>query len=588
MTATPAPTAPWNRSEVILLGCLLALIWLLARPGMTAPLLLDDHETLSHVSSFQSWRDALKPDCFGVFRPVKGLLFYHFHLHGIPPLPTIHSLVLGAYLLATISIHCLFRHLLGCWRWGLLASFLWATSATQTSTAVWLSCINISVAILFACPAILFHQRSWHRQTSRSLSLACVFLLLSLASYETALCIAPACLLIDRFRGRNLLSKPALARYLALGTTTLAYLALRASSGAHHDAHATNVGFDPDMPAWQLVASAPWLLWRHFSMWLMPFGRIEFVSTYIWGLSAPLHELAAAWGFLIILITTVFLTHKKAPLVSLGIALFLVASFPTSNLIPLWVGPVEDYYLVFPSIGLAVALVGIARKIITLRKAHRTSSAALTFSTSLLGSLLLWRMATMLLFWPQAKLWTDPIQLFVRTMDSRPAQFNCKTLIARELLLGGEYQLSKELALESIREAPWQPSTHSVLGELAIQDGDDALALTHFEECLRRVETGNLHDFAKLRRAAILMKNPLQRDNARTDLLEILSRPASDFHYDATRVLTSLYLADTKPEKALRTLERSLTLHPEKAADLHPVILNLKTTMRSTNPTQDP
>jgi hypothetical protein len=573
--AKPADLA-WNWCEAALLGTLLLLVAFLAWPGMTAELLLDDKETLAHVRNFTSWKDALKPDCFGVFRPAKGFLFYYLHLNGLPSLGVLHGLVLAMYLGATASIHFLFRHLAGSWRWGLVATCLWATCATQVSTAVWMSCINISLAILLASPAILLHQRSWNGNTGRNLGLSALFLFLSLASYETALCIAPACVLVDLLHGRNILSKPAIGRYLALGGTTLIYLALRASFGASHDAHAANVGFDPDMPAWQLVASAPWLLWRHFSMWLMPFGRIEFISTYVWGLSAPLWEIIAAWGFLVALIATVFAARRRIPLLSFGIALFLVASFPTSNFIPIWVGPVEDYYVVFPSLGLAVALVAIARALLDWsRQAAPTAAARPAAAISLLAIMLAWRVAVMALFWHQAKLWNDPLKLYVSNMESRPGQFNNKTLIARELLFAGEYKVSKELALESIREAHWQPATYSVLGEIAIKEGDDKLALHYFDECLARVHQGGFHHFANLRKAAILMKTTERRAEAREALLKILTDPTSDYHYDATRALAALYFKDGDSQKAIRTLEKSLALHPAKSAELKAAILAL-------------
>jgi tetratricopeptide (TPR) repeat protein len=582
--AKPADLA-WTWREAALLGCLLLLVAFLAWPGMTAELLLDDKESLAHVRKFTSWKDAFKPDCFGVLRPAKGLLLYHFHLNGLPSLGVIHGLVLAMYLGATASIHLLFRHLNGSWRWGLVATCLWTTCATQVSTAVWFSCINISLAILLASPAILFHQRSWIGNTGRNLCLSALFLFLSLASYETALCIAPACVLVDLLRGRNIFSKPALGRYLALGVTTLFYLALRASFGASHDAHTANVGFDPEMPAWQLVVSAPWLLWRHFSMWMMPFGRIEFVSTFVWGLSAPLWEIIAAWGFLLALVAIIFLARKKIPLLAFGIAFYLAASFPTSNFIPIWAGPVEDYYVVFPSIGLAIALVGIARALLEWSRQPSPSAASRsTAAISLLSIMLVWRAAAMALFWHQADLWNDPIKLYLSNMETRPGQFNNKTLVARELLVAGEYKVSKELALESALEAPWQQATYSILGEIAIKEGDDELALQYFDKCKERLTQGSLLHFANLRKAAILMKTPERRPEARQALLQILPDPTSDYHYDATRALASLYYAEGDTDKAILTLEKSLAIHPGKAAELKAAILSVRSPESTSGP----
>ena len=62
--------------EALLITVLLAIICVISWPGMTAPLLLDDNDQLSHVANFQSWKDNLGPDCYGLFRPLKNFIFY--------------------------------------------------------------------------------------------------------------------------------------------------------------------------------------------------------------------------------------------------------------------------------------------------------------------------------------------------------------------------------------------------------------------------------------------------------------------------------------------------------------------------------
>jgi len=136
---------------------LLALVCLLAWPGMKAPLLLDDLDQLDLANGFSSWQDCFGKDACGLFRPVKNLIFYGL---GDVSVFRWHALNLALYLTAIPVVYLFLRRLLDSPAWAFAAVTLWATCPTQASTAVWMSCVNISLAIAFTCACVYFHDFS--------------------------------------------------------------------------------------------------------------------------------------------------------------------------------------------------------------------------------------------------------------------------------------------------------------------------------------------------------------------------------------------------------------------------------------------
>jgi len=568
MPGNATATKPWLWQEAAGLLLLWLVIWLLVLPGMSSPLLLDDLDQLQHVQKFQSWKEVLKQDCYGLFRPIKNILYYAFHTNGQPPLGAWHAVNLAVYFAATAGVYFVLRSLLSTRTWAFVGACLWATSATQATTALWMSCVQISAAMFFTCLALRLHDRSWSGQLARWLPATLAMIFLAMASYETAVCVAPLCVLLDHYRGRRVFAKPALIRYVAIAAVTLAYLGIRFTQGAIYQA--TNPAFDPQLTSGQLFLSAPWFMWKHFSMWLFPFGRIEFLSAYLWGKSAPLWHLAVAWGFLIALIAAVFLTRKRLPLVSFGIAWFLIASLPSSNLIPVRSGPIEDYYLVFPSVGLVIAFVSAAAELARFALARRESTTRI-LAWSALAFLALWRAASGAYFFKQADLWTRPLDLYLSIVETRPLQIKAMNLAARDLYTAGDRANSAKLAGEAQATAPWDPSAQLILGSIACDEGRHDEAITRLNDCITVVKDRNLQDYANLRKGdAFSAKGDLVE--ARKAWLEILVRPASLQHFDATIRLAKLYHREGNREKAVQTLNKSKALHPARSAEIDAAI----------------
>jgi hypothetical protein len=574
----PSRSIP-DRFVYIALFAVMCAVAALAWPGLRSPSFLDDQDHVAHVANLSGWKDTLGIDAFGMFRPFKNIVFYAFHRFGTPPPLLWHGIPLGFNFAAIAAVFALARRLTSSPGAGLTVAALWAFSATQTTTVLWMSCFHISLAACLLCLAVLQYDRSWDSARPWSVCLpACLVLsFLAMLSYETSVCIAPLCVATDAMRRRRIFSKPALIRYAALAAVTLGYIALRFQARSGSNVNPSNLGLDPEMPLWQLSVSAPWLMWRHFSMWFFPFGRLEFMSTYLWGKSASMLDLAAAWGFLLLLVTGCLFTLRRLPLFSFGIAWFLVASFPSSNFIPTKSGPIEDYYVVLPGVGLALAVAALlseTRKWIAIpqRASLRTGKLA---ATCLIGSILLLKLAGIPFFWHQASLWNDPARLFLSAAYGRPAQFQQKNLAARELVYRGDYVAAKQLIEESLADGPWLTNNYLLLGEIAVRSGDYKAATGYFDRSQSLADSNQrFRDFIHLRRAEILLASG-NLVGARDLLLPLLRRTESDEHFSATLMLADIYFRQGDREKAQKTLEKSATIHPEKRGEIEQVMLQL-------------
>jgi tetratricopeptide (TPR) repeat protein len=274
-------------------------------------------------------------------------------------------------------------------------------------------------------------------------------------------------------------------------------------------------------------------------------------------------ELAAAWAWLVSLIGVVFLTWKRFPMVAIGLLWFLVASFPPSNFIPIWSGPIEDYYLFFPGVGLALVFLGCGKALLEWIKSSATDHKRL-IGCCLLAVGGIWRILCIPMFWLQADLWNRPAELFVRMEISRPYQFQLQASTARELLVLGELQKAKELAQKSHETAPWYPNSGMILGYVALKEGDYATAEKHLRAALLKNNAQTpLHDFARLHLAETLQKQGAGSPLVRDTLLPLLNNQSGIYHLNAIRMLIECYLANNQPNDALRALKNAMILHPK-------------------------
>ncbi|MCB1131651.1 MAG: hypothetical protein KDN05_11010 [Verrucomicrobiae bacterium] len=545
---------------------LLAIVIVCAWPGLHAPLFEDDIPQFERVAAIPHWTGVFQTDAFQFFRPVKNALFKAC-LPLRDHLAAIHWIGLAAYLAAALGVLRIASICLKPGWAALLAAAVWALGPTCVSTAIWLSCANISIGIVFAAVVFHFHERAVARDSVVSSVVALVFYGVALLSYE-ALVVVPALLWIrDLQRGREMWKWKAVLRFAAFGVAAGIFLAMRwhvaAKSVGVNDLH---TAFAPGTEGWQLSVSAPWFLWRHFRMWIVPFGSLEILGSYAWLRSASMAELVFGWVFLAGLVGTAVATWHRAPPVSYGLWFFLVASIPAGNFVPGFNGPINDAYLTIPSIGLALAFAGICGFL--AEKAAKRRKPIAVAAASLLIALLIYRLpvsGAYFRYW--AGVWEDPVRLVLLMSESRPFQYQLKARAANMLFREGWIDQARILADEAVREAPWFPHAQLAQARVAGARRDHRRAEEFYRSALANpLTTENLRTSSLLELAGQLSVSSDKRDEA-ADLCRILLNSPSTppaIRILAVIRLSEIYRSQGMTTKARATLERGLRNFPDE------------------------
>ena len=543
---------------VILLAVVLC-IW----PGMHSPLFTDDVHQLDRSKAIANWTGIFDPDVFGYYRPVKNALFMI-----AAPLKTNlvawHWIGLAAYLGATVGVFRIASICLGCGRLAWLATCIWALSPSCVSTAVWLSCANISIGIIFAACAFHFHERSAAKPAAWSFAASLFFFALSLLCYESLIAIPGVLFIRDLQQRRISVNRQTVIRYGAYSLVALAFLIIRHEFSARAiGVDKLSAGFAPDTKAIHMSLSAPWFLWRHFLMWIFPFGTIELLGSYAWLRSASVASLVFGGFFLLSLLATAALTWKRYPLVAFGLLFFFVASIPSGNFVPCFNGPIYDAYVTIPSIGLAIAFATVCDLLVRQFKKRRRESGSLAFAVDL-GLLLIYRLpvcGAYFRYW--ARVWGNPVELMLLTAETRPLQSQAKGLASMLLFSAGYIEPAEIEATEVIREAPWDPTAKLTLARIARYRNDLPAAEKYYRSVLESPKGYKiLKHPARFELAEILAGNPARREEVAGLLKEFLKSSNTSKHPQAIALLSLTYRGQGDMPKARATLERGLSLHP--------------------------
>lgn len=535
-------------------------------PAMHAPLFTDDVHQLERSRSFTKWTEVFNVDVFGYFRPAKNALFM-----AVAPLsknlPAWHVVGLLIYLGATLGVYRIATICIGPGRPALLATLLWTLNPSSVSTAVWFSCSNISLGIICAAGLFHFHELWAERPSFRRLLASALCLLLSLLCYESLIAI-PAVLFIRDLQQRRLaFDRRSAVRYGVYTLVALGFLILR------HQFSARAVGGDnfhpglaPDTKAIHMSLSAPWFLWRHFLMWVFPFGKIEVLGTYAWLRSASPASLVFGWVFLLSLLATAAATWKRMPVAAFGVLFFVVASAPSGNFLPCFNGPINDAYVTIPSIGLAL-LVAKTCELLWLRflKLRQNAESGGVAILVVLGVLLIYRLpvcGAYFRYW--AGVWANPVELMLLTSDTRPFQLQPKGYASILLFSRGYIDQSEILAKEVLAEASWDPTARLTMARVARYHGDFKAAQGYYRYILDHPKgTMFLIESARIELAGILATDPAGREEAAQLCREVLKKHQSGQTPAVIDLLTHIYEDQGNTTKARETLKRGLALFPK-------------------------
>ncbi|MBP5285212.1 MAG: hypothetical protein ILO34_03780 [Kiritimatiellae bacterium] len=315
----------------------------------------DDRQELFFVRNAGSVYSLLGSDVFGLFRPIKNLLFFLFARLEPAGVKWCRLVGVGIGVLSFFPVLALCRRILGSEWKALIAAAVWLLSPTLVSSAAWLSCVNIQIMVSFAALAIACHNDAWNANGLRQsrILLAGVFFFLSLVSYECAISLLPILFFFDLFlRPERIRNRRVWSVYAFYVFIAVSYLIFR-----HCFNSSTKVnGSFTDIERWQLVVSSPFFTAQHFYSWFWPFGRFTVFGSYQWGqVSGTVLVLCAL--FFISLLVLALVGRKRNPVISFCIVFALFAFAPVSNCLGLKSGPYGDYYLTLVSLGLAIGCV---------------------------------------------------------------------------------------------------------------------------------------------------------------------------------------------------------------------------------------
>jgi tetratricopeptide (TPR) repeat protein len=574
MDHPPRPAIFRPSLRVVLPPLLLAAVVLMAfQQVFKSPFAFDDSISIAQIHKFASWREVWGPDAFMFFRPVKNLFFYLVEQIGGEPW-RYHWVNLAAYYLAACGVFGLTLRLSG----NVLASFaagaIWALSPTGGTVAVWASCFNINIAaasMAFCAIAYDIMRSGSSRHPALPGAVAASFLLLGLLSYETAIATAPLLVLVDAFRGRKVFSKQSILLYAGIAAIVLTWLVCRQLNGVP-GVRPQNPSLAPGMPYWQLTASAPYFLWTHFVMWVVPSGRLETFGSYLWDQSVPAAILPFCWILLIGFIYLGVRFWKRAPLLTFGAAWFLIAAFPSGNFVPLKNTPYADYYVPIPSIGLCIMLAAILRATFERLREPGISRPAMSAAVATILGIAGWRLAQLPVLNDWLSAWEIPPRVMARTVAARPHQFFAQAVMAYDIAFTDQdkteeiLDLVESSALAAEKDMPDLGIIHAALGEVARCRGKREQAIDRFERALVSRHTGvDTHLRSRQQLVVTLMDDPAQLDRAYANLLVLLRMRDHKDHPKYVLLAAQLMRKAGKPGEEIKALEKGLQYHPDNA-----------------------
>lgn len=376
----------------------------------------DDMQELVFVRTLKSSWQLLGVDVFGLFRPVKNLLFLLFSVLEPVGMPAVRAVAIAIGVVTFFPVRAFFLRVFRDERCALLASAIWLLSPTLVSSVAWLSCVNIQLMCGFAAGAFVCHDSERPFGAALLLFIACV-------SYECAVAVGPCLVVFDFFlRAEKARKRETWLCYALYAFVTVAFLALRQACGSVHSVS----GSIANCSRADVVFASAYLSCQHFLSWLWPFGRMTVFGGYAAG-SVSATWLIGAWAVIGGAALLSLVLRRSCPVAAFGIALMLVGFLPVSNVTGIGNGPYGDYYLGISSLGLASILV----------------SACYSRIGRLAVGLL--RGAAIVAAFHWAWLWSDGDRAFSAGAENFPGFFGNKIILASRSADAGDFANALEL-----------------------------------------------------------------------------------------------------------------------------------------------
>lgn len=406
-----------KRSERLFIFLSLAAYVVVQSFAVHAPLFpADDLQELSFVNGMSSWTELLGRDFFGLFRPVKNVIFHVLSCFDLGNISTFRLICIGIGIFSFFPVWGLCRRVLGANWSAALAAAIWLVSPTLVSSTAWLSCVNIQLmAGLFAW-ALCLHDDGRVCGAAICLVGACL-------SYESAVAIGPVLVAFDYFlRPERWRTARARWSYVVYAVVTGAYLLSRWYAGSAASLNGSLAG----VSRVELIGAAAYFSLQHVGIWFWPFGNMAVFGGYSAG-QVPVLGHIVCWVVVIVLVAAALVLRRRAPVFAFGVALAVLAFLPTSNILGFGNGPYGDYYMDVASIGLSIALVSAVRGLTGVSGRFARPACVLA------AALLLARACGVVESARWAYLWADGERAFQATITTFPKAYYGFVVCAQRL-----------------------------------------------------------------------------------------------------------------------------------------------------------
>jgi|GEM_PF-3069312 hypothetical protein len=148
--------------------------------------------------------------------------------------------------------------------------------------------------------------------------------------------------------------------FLSLVTLSLYFLLRRVHGGATNFTMLPTIPTDSDF--WVSLSSG-WFYLIHALRWIWPFGQQGILIVFDPDNHRTLVIVVA--GVIVAFGIFLFWIRSRKPLLFLSLGWYALALFPMANVVPLRNGPICDYYLFLPSIGLALFISWLVQSALT-------------------------------------------------------------------------------------------------------------------------------------------------------------------------------------------------------------------------------
>ena len=144
---------------VALVAILYVVIQSFAINAVASP--ADDVQELAYINGMANWTQLFGKDVFGLFRPMKNLLFLLLSCFDPSDVSGFRLICVGIGILSFFPVLSFCRKVFANDCLAIIAASVWFLSPTLVSSTAWLSCVNIQIMAMLAALAVC------QRRTSR-------------------------------------------------------------------------------------------------------------------------------------------------------------------------------------------------------------------------------------------------------------------------------------------------------------------------------------------------------------------------------------------------------------------------------------